>query len=166
MKKYIIATILFFVPCIAYAITMCARDDSLVVALNYEVDGTSNSYNPSEFTWRADFPYGTLLGEATCLARNENGLGGGIGSPYIFQSGNMLSYDIPKALHGSNNGYTRGNCWCRITHPALSRWVFLREYAVNSGNLCTTNCAHDCSLIYNNPDYYPLRKGLFNAIGI
>lgn len=109
MKRLIVA-VLLLLPCVAWAVTMCARDDSLVISLVPGIGGSDSTYNAAEYTWHANFSYGTILGEATCLSAAEGGEGS---KQFAFTntSGEMLSYDVPKGLHGTDdNGNERGFC--------------------------------------------------------
>lgn len=148
MKKYIIAVLLLFIPCVTYALTMCARDNSLIVALNPNITGISAGYNNSEFTWAVKYDYGTLLGEGTCLSVNEV----------------ERSLDnIEKGLHGYDNTSTeRTECYCRLKHPALSRWTPSTHFT----NLydCKNNCALYCTRTASQGDN-SVRRAMFNSIG-
>ncbi|MDW2994648.1 MAG: hypothetical protein R8N24_01300 [Alphaproteobacteria bacterium] len=176
MKKYIVAIMILFIPCVTYALTMCARDNSLVVALNGGIPGdNTQTFNRDEFTWRVNFEYGTILGEATCLSEAEGGkpmLGTGNAGyhPYINTNNQMLSQDIPKGYRGTSPvntenpelGTQRIYCWCRMTHPAMSRWVFNRETAY-----CATSCTDYCANYVNTSngiDQYQ-RIIMFKTIG-
>lgn len=132
MKKYIIAMLLLFIPCVTYALTMCARDNSLVISL---VSGIVKDYswNQGEFTWRMNFDYGTLLGEATCLSDAEV---------------EKISSDTPTALYGLDpDGNPRGNCYCRLAHPALSAWQLV--IGNQSSEYCRLNCSRNCPYLSN-----------------
>lgn len=160
MKRLIVAGVLMMMPCIAWSVTMCARDDVLSISLVPGIAGADWAYNAAEYTWRVNFSYGTILGEATCLSAAEGGEGS---KQYAFTntSGEMLSYDVPKGLHGTdNNGNERVYCWCRMTHPASSRWVFYRGFSASS---CASNCAKDCAAVTFK--YDSMRFGLFGSVG-
>lgn len=160
MKRLIVAGVLMMMPCIAWSVTMCARDDVLAISLVPGIGGESSTYKAAEYTWRVNFSYGTILGEATCLSAAEGGEGS---KQFAFTntSGEMLSYDVPKGLHGTDdNGNGRGYCWCRMTHPASSRWVFFISYTASN---CTSRCARYCaSNALNNAN---MRSGLFGSVG-
>ena len=173
MKKYIVAIMILFIPCVTYALTMCARDDSLVISLVGGTNGIngSNKHNASEFTWRVDYNYGTILGEATCLSAAEGGQpsNANINSGVMTNvDGEKLPHSIPKALRGTSEANAenpelsteRGYCWCRMAHPASSRWVFL--YSASAAD-CTSYCANYCaSGAYSNVAW---RSALFRAVG-
>ena len=158
MKKYILATLILFIPCVTYALTMCARDNSLVVALNPSISGTG-TYNVKEFMWRANFEYGTILGEATCLAAYET---------EAVDSNGYISQDIPKGLFGTapinpdnpEANRSRRFCFCRMTQPAMSHWVYMNDL----GSGCSVSCAQYCFLdgMRNSPIF---RAKIFNSIG-
>ena len=170
MKKYILATLILFIPCVTYALTMCARDDSLVISLVGGINGISgtNTHNAAEFVWRVDYNYGTILGEATCLSNAEGGQPSGGAGVMTNVDGEMLSHDIPKGYKGTSPANAenpelnteRGHCWCRMTHPASSRWVF--QYS-NNAPYCSATCAYNCAL--NAFSDVGWRSALFRAVG-
>ena len=52
-------------------------------------------------------------------------------------------------------------CWCALTSPALSGWVFLIDN--NGVAFCSKHCAYNCaSMAGQNSDF---RSGLFAALG-
>ena len=160
MKRLIVTVVLLMMPCIAWPVTMCARDDVLAISLVPGIGGESSTYKAAEYTWRVNFSYGTILGEATCLSAAEGGEGS---KQYAFTntSGEMLSYDVPKGLHGTDdNGNERVFCWCRMTHPASSRWVFWNS---SSASKCAANCTSNCATYVGR--YDSLRSGLFSSVG-
>ena len=73
MKKILLCALLFL-PVAVVADTMCVRDSSLVISLDPTIvaNGTGSDVINSVF-W-ANFPYGHIYGEATCLSAEE-GLG-------------------------------------------------------------------------------------------
>ena len=148
MKKYILATLILFIPRVTYALTMCARDDSLVVALNPNLTGSIVGVNNPEFTWSVKYDYGTVLGEGTCLSANE---------------AEQSLDNIEKGLHGyDNTGTARMDCYCRLKHPALSRWTYSTPFTSVSDcrNYCGTYCARSAS-----QGDTRVRTAMFNSIG-
>ena len=89
---------------------------------------------------------------------------------YINTNNQMLSQDIPKGYRGTSPVNTenpelstqRIYCWCRMTHPAMSRWVFNRETAY-CANSCTDYCANYVNTS-NGIDMYQ-RINIFRSIG-
>ena len=140
MKKYIIAVFVFFVPCITHAITMCARNNSLVGSLAaWSGSNVDDKYSSSEPLWRAATTFGTIFGEATKLSAAEGGEPSGSYS-ITNVDGNMIPMDKPAGLVGNDeNGNPRTYCWCRMTHPMISRWVGIKNamYPV-----CQRSCAY------------------------
>ena len=102
---------------------MCVRDSSLVVSLDQSIGGSNYSHNASEMLWWTEFSYGRIYGEATCLSEAEGGKPSGSMGVITNADGNMLSQDVPAGLKNKDDdGNDRGYCWCRMTHPASSRW--------------------------------------------
>ncbi|MBQ0013405.1 MAG: hypothetical protein KBS86_02460 [Proteobacteria bacterium] len=61
----------------------------------------------------------------------------------------------------SNTTLTGGNCWCKMTSPATSRWVF---YAADSGSgSCGRWCAYHCADVVQNNVI--VRSGMFRLFG-
>jgi hypothetical protein len=52
-------------------------------------------------------------------------------------------------------------CWCALTSPAASAWVYLSGYG--SANLCSQDCAYYCAKVSQGPA--SLRRTLFSALG-
>ena len=160
MKKILcVLCILMCVP--AFATEMCARNNMIVVPLDSNVGGSGNSYNQAEMVWSATFPYGVISGEATCLSAAEGGKPSGSMGSYTNIDGDMLEQSVPAGLrHYDADNNERGYCWCRMTHPASSRWVF---NASASASACASNCAYYCGDYAQNSA--ALRSGLFGSVG-
>ena len=168
MKRVIVTYCVTLIMCVfsvcANAQTMCVRDKSLVISLDKNVQGTSHSSNKSEWIWWADFPYGRIYGDATCLSAEE-GLGrtGTMGAYYGVDDYAKTPITADAGLSGTDaNGNERKYCWCRATHPVSSRWVFNDASAASSS--CASNCATLCG---RNVHYHSaLRGGVFGSVGI
>lgn len=141
MKKYIIAVFVFFVPCVTHAITMCAKNNSLVGSVTSWAGSNSfaEDWSKTEPFWRVAAPFGTIFGEATKLSASE---GGEPSKQYSITNidGKMIPMDTPAGLVGNDeNGNPREYCWCRMTHPMISRWV---NAHVTTYATCQQNCAY------------------------
>ena len=161
MKKVLFAFLLLLIPCVGGALTMCVRDSSLVVSLDQSINGSANGNNASEMVWWAEFSYGRIYGEATCLSAAEGGKPSGSMGVITNADGVMLSQDVPSGLKNKDaDGNDRGYCWCRMTHPASSRWVFNDS---RSASDCASNCAYYCAGRAHS--LAALRSGLFGSVG-
>ena len=139
----------------AHATEMCARNDTIVVPLDATVPGTGNGYNTVEWMWWATFEYGKIYGTATCLSKAE--------------VAELLPSDDDELLGRSGKDATaekegtadnRGDCYCKLTHPMSSRWVFRNSAsASNCASHCALSCADDARA------YVGLRSGLFGSVG-
>ena len=160
MKKLLVIIMMILIPCVGGALTMCVRDSSLVVSLDQSISGTTYGYNAAEMLWWAEFSYGRIYGEATCLSEAEGGNASGIGV-ITNSNGEKLSQDIPAGLKNTDaDGNERRYCWCRMTHPASSLWVFNRDRGAAS---CASNCANYCGV--NATNGTSVRGGLFGSVG-
>ena len=161
MKK-IVLILSIFVTIPTFATEMCARNDTVVIPLDSNVNGTSNGNNAAEATWWAIFNYGRIYGLATCLSAAEGGKPSGSMGVYTNADGKMLPQD--EALAGRTgkdaDGNDRGYCWCKMTHPASSRWVFRNS---DSASSCASACANDCAIYARSRA--ALRSGLFGSVG-
>ncbi len=129
MKKILIV-LLALVGAPALATTICAEDDVIAIVLDPEVNGTNHTYNTNLFEWGATFSYGSVWGIATCLDKNGS---------YGVAVDELRSEDGELATGGERKGKY---CWCQMTHPAVSRWVF--RGAFSSVDDCRSNCASYC----------------------
>ena len=162
MKKviYLLVGVLLSLP--AIATEMCARNDTIVIPLDSNINHIGSGHNVPEATWWTIFPYGRIYGLWTCLSAAEGGKpSGGTGS-YTNDKGQMLPND--DALAGRTgqdaDGNDRGYCWCKMTHPMSSRWVFNN---LTSASNCAASCFQYC---YNNVySYAGLREELFGSVG-
>ena len=142
----------------AFATTMCVKDDNVAVILDPSIPGTTYSYDNALGRWDTTMPYGHIIGISACV--NTSG-----------------SYGVAKSdLHDkivTTNGVTTGTtnsviggettgkyCWCRMTHPAVSLWVF--AYTVSSASECASNCTPYCGYYVRN--YSDFRAGLFGSV--
>ena len=161
MQKVLIVGLMLLMPCVGGALTMCVRDSSLVVSLDQSIGGTTNGNNASEMLWWTEFSYGRIYGEATCLSEAEGGKPSGSMGVITNSNGEMLSQDIPAGLKNKDaDGNDRGYCWCRMTHPASSRWVFNNSH---SASRCASLCANNCGRYAQSSA--ALRGGLFGSVG-
>ena len=164
MKKYIIVFLFLFTPCVTHAITMCAKNNSLVGSVRVTTVGTiTTTFSQSEPLWRVDFPWGTIFGEATLLSEAEGGKPRSLfGITNV--DGNMIPMDTPAGLVGyDENGNPREYCWCRMTHPMISRWVYVNQ---KMGD-CKKQCLYDIRYnSYNNDRDFPAwaPKSIFSSV--
>lgn len=137
------------VPMVAHATTMCATDDTIAIVLDPMIGGSTNSYNADLFEWNTTFSYGTVFGIATCVDT------AGSSNQVVAE---LKSSDGTVATGGERSGRY---CWCQMTHPARSRWVFLNAYG--SVVHCRSNCASDCG--FNVRLSSGFRSGVFGSLG-
>ena len=139
MNKYILLLAGIFFCGAANASVMCSSDDYVTVVLDPYVAGTSRTYNAAAMTWTTVFPYGNVSGVAVC-----NDTGGSFG------------------VASNDEQYETGGvkCWCKMTHPAVSRWVFYGSFS--SASDCAGACALDCGLYVRNASDF--RSGVFGSV--
>ena len=129
------------------ATTMCVTDDNTSIILDPNIKGTSSSDNSARKTWTVTFDYGTVSGIATC-----NSTSGTFATAY------------PEYNYFDNNhtAVTGGECWCKMTNPVRSAWVYNRDYT--SGGTCSSQCSTSCGdFVRSN---LTLRRGIINAAGM
>ena len=164
MMKKLLMIVALLMPVCAVATDMCARDDIMVMVFDPQVNGTSNGNNATEWRWWTDFAYGRVAGDATCLSAAE-GLGRTSGMGAYYGTGDYANTFITAdaGLNGLDaDGNERKYCWCKMTHPASSRWVFNNAYA--SASACVSNCSYYCGFYVRN--YSAMRGGVFGSVGL
>ena len=107
----------------AQAVTKC-------VALDGSTTCTSDY---SQYQYHTDWA-------ATCTTNGVSTPISGIG---ICSSTQGSGYQKATELDTSSTGDDNGYCWCKMTSPAVSRWVF--SNALSSGSYCAMNCANVCA---------------------
>jgi hypothetical protein len=65
------------------------------------------------------------------------------------------------ATQGNPSSTSGTYCWCRLTSPAASAWVFQNVYG--SADSCSRFCAHNCAA--DAQDYSDFRSARFSALG-
>ena len=164
MMKKLLMIVALLMPVCAVATDMCARDDIMVMVFDPQVNGTSNGNNSTEWRWWTDFAYGRVAGDATCLSAAE-GLGRTSGMGAYYGAGDYANTFITAdaGLNGVDaDGNERKYCWCKMTHPASSRWVF--NYAYASASACVSYCSNYCGH-YVRADS-AMRGGVFGSVGL
>ena len=157
MKNVLVVSLMLLMPYVANALDMCVRDSAMGVSLDPAVGGSSDKMNVSEMTWSVTFSYGTIYGEATCLSDTDGKPSGDMGV-YTNDRGEMLAND-DTFVQRKDGGY----CWCRMTHPALSLWVYAPAWAGLNVSTCVANCVEYC--VYQIKRDYSMRSGLFGSVG-
>ena len=139
MRKFLLSIIATFITFSAHANAMCSDSDYVTIVLDPYIAGTNYTYNAAAMTWTTIFPYGNVSGVAVC-----NDTGG--------------SY----AVASNSEQYETGGvkCWCKMTHPAVSRWVFYYSYSSASG--CADYCANICGHAVR--DASDFRSGVFGSV--
>ena len=146
-----IASFLGIIGCViaipAFGTTMCVQNDNVAVVLDPSVAGTTYTYDNSLGRWDTTFPYGHVIGISACI--NTSG-----------------SYGVAKSqLKDGGNDVVGGEvtgprCWCKMTHPAVSLWVF--DGSSSSAAGCASNCTIVCGV--NVRDNSGFRAGLFGSV--
>ena len=164
MKKILCVVVICMASVVANATDMCARNDTMVFVFDKDIKGTSNGNNATEWTWWTGFAYGRVSGDATCLSAAE-GLGRTTGRGAYYGTGDYANMfiDVEPGLHGTDSdGNERKYCWCKMTHPFSSRWVF--DAANTSASGCVSNCAGSCGISVR--AYAIMRGGVFGSVGL
>jgi len=149
MKKIFVFGLISILTLPAAATTMCAADDVLSIVLDPMIGGTSHNYNTDLFEWSTTFSYGTVWGIATCV--DVKGSSNTAVDQLVDSNGEV-------ATGGERTGV---HCWCQMTHPLQSRWVFL--YSYSSVGDCGSSCANGCG--YYVRDVSGFRAGVFGSVG-
>jgi len=149
MKK-VMMIIALMIPITGWGATMCSKNDTITIMLDPSIEGTEHYRSTAaQSTWMAVFPYGTVRGIHACLSSNY---------------GKSLGEYVAD-LHDNNElvggGETNGeHCWCKMTHPAASLWVF--RITTTSASECANVCANHCG--YRTHLGGTMRSGMFESI--
>ena len=133
----------------ANAAQMCADENTTTIVLDPSIQGIGYTYDTPSFTWQTNFSYGTINGVAACLTSNYDQVRGGAVAG-LTDAGETV-------VGGELNG---AHCWCKMTHPAASLWVFF--YTYGSGSSCAGSCAYNCG--YHVRNRSGMRGGLFGSV--
>ena len=145
MKKHLILAGVFSVAIVqsqpAMAVTKC-------VALNSSTTCTSSS---SQYQSHPDWA-------ATCTTNGVSTPISGIGICSSTDGGSMG--DTALELNISSASEENIYCWCKMTSPAVSRWVFNRSlWSVSD---CARDCTKDCVDLVKNIESF--RSALFGSL--
>ena len=132
-----------------YAGTMCAANDTVTVVLDPSV-GDVALQNLLPPMWTAKTPYGTISGTSACLSSNHN----------KSMVKNLYSPNEKGELKRVVGGERYGSyCWVKLTHPAVSSWV----YYINLGSECANRCPNYVNQYYAFTDE-GVRSAMFGSI--
>jgi len=139
----IIATIMIVTT--TNATTMCVTNDNTSIILDPSIEGTGYTRDEATKTWTTTFPNYTVSGIATC-----NSTSGTYAKAYP-----QYNFDNN---HASSTGVY---CWCRMTSPVRSAWVYYNKYDTTSA--CDSNCSPYCGIrVQGTPAF---RGGVFGSAG-
>ena len=120
-----------------YAVTKCVKLNSSTTCSTYSgATGQSN--------WSATCDGVSVQGVAFCGSQNGVSIG-------------ATTDAVTTSTTSDNNKY----CWCKMTSPAVSRWVF--SYARTPAGYCAINCANACAYYAQNNASF--RSALFSGLG-
>ena len=147
MKKILIFIYVMFIPNVVLSATMCAKNNTLVVALDPGVGGSGYSYSALDSTWVTTFSYGSVKGVSACTS-------------YAGSMGQVISTTTGKTINATRGEESGRYCWCKVVHPVSSLWAFYYAYGSASG--CASFCAYYCGSYVR--AYESLRAGLFGSV--
>ena len=107
-------------------------------------------------------PSGSATGHtdwaATCTTNGVSTPISGIGVCGSTDGGSVgaTATELDTSSTSDDNKY----CWCKMTSPAVSRWVFL--YSIGSASACAQTCAANCA--YRVQLYASIRSAMFGSL--
>ena len=125
----------------AHAVTKC-------VALNSSTTCTSD---PFQYEYHTDWA-------ATCTTNGVSTPISGIG--ICSSTKGASQYATATELDTLSISDENLNCWCKMTSPAVSRWVFYGSTA--SAGVCARRCAYVCAFDVRNTAAF--RSALFGSL--
>lgn len=159
MKKIliIINIIMFIIP--TYAVDMCASNNAVTVVL--DPSSTANSEQRKTYqetnTWVVTPSTGGIIsGTAACLTF--------VPDSQIYSSGyaysGILKDNDQEVVGGERNG---SYCWCKMTHPAVSAWVYFYGGGCNNSfSTCLNGCVSRWQS--NDQQYKQFRVAMYGSI--
>ena len=124
-KQFLLAgAMLCVITTTAHAVTKCA-------ALNSSTTCTSDV---GPYQYCTDWA-------ATCTTNGVSTPISGIG--ICSRTDGASQYATATKLYTSSTSDENLHCWCKMTSPAVSRWVFEVSYA--SAGSCASSCAYKCA---------------------
>jgi len=88
--------------------------------------------------WGTIFPYGDVMGISVCGSIYGNSL-------FVVASDEQAStLDSEYATYAGTDTSGGDNCWCKMTVPMASKWVY-RGNLVNARGGCTPHCTYNCA---------------------
>ena len=148
MKRIIIFAMMIMLAVPAVAVSVCAKDSVVTVVLDPSIDGASYTQNNSTGTWKTVFSYGNVSGISTCVSIAPTG-----------DTGSTKTTD-GTPLDATGGETTGRYCWCKMTHPMSSLWVFGYGY-VDAAD-CASRCTNYCGV--RAQANAALRSGLFGSV--
>lgn len=137
-----------------------ARSENQLASVNDldpEINGVHSDFDwdASAMTWISKFPYGYITGDATCVSEAEYGQSAGsLSGAYVVDN------NFTAGLTGNDsNGNDRNLCFCRMSEPEKSKWLFLSS---NLNPNCSSSCALSCAA--SAFSHVGWRRALFGAI--
>lgn len=143
----------------AHAVAMCAQTDTITLVVKKDVLPVSVSVNTDDMTFEMELDYDlmpgnlpsrTVMGMASCnnIATNT--------------AGKAVSRGGANTHLRASNTTIGSHCWCELTEPVTSWWVYYGEYS--DDDTCAASCVTDCAnAIKNNTDGF-LSNGIYGAI--
>ena len=142
-KKIMFAGLgLIMVALPALAVSVCAKNSIVTVVLDPTVGISGYTYNNAAGTWKATASYGVITGISTCITKGGT------------------QYAADPTVESPGGETTGGKCWCKMTHPMASRWVFRADYG--SASSCAGHCALACGDRVQSDE--AMRVGLFGSV--
>lgn len=162
MIKHIISVPLALVAVCAtaaYGATTCIHNQTPVFVIQKSVKPTSVSASTSDMTFELRFDYDlvpgnssyrTITGMATCneIATNT--------------AGDTVSQGGANTHLRASNADVGTRCWCSLTGPVTTWWVYNREFS--DDDACLAGCASDCANAIKNNSNNFLTNGIYGAI--
>ena len=142
MRKHLIIAGIICVASIppATAVTKCVALDRYATCSNNS--GLTGTTNWSATCKTSNGPSVPVLGIGVCSNREGS------------------DADTSAALNTSEDVTTHTHCWCRMTSPAVSNWVYYGQ--LNSGSECATRCSDLCRGVAM--QYQSFRSAIFSNL--
>ena len=155
MTRICLFAVLVLYTFCAGAMTMCVRNDKVVFGVSSQQAPTAVAYDNDTAEWSVYFDgVGVVSGVSSCAPWSFDGTKCVEGAR-IFSSYSGCPYakgaDVNKNYQGRKDG---SYCWCKITHPFESWWVYVHLYTGDCASNCPTACASQ-GMVGNHTSFRP-----------
>ena len=145
--------------CVSNDVVAIILDSSIPVAHGNSGDAPYAREGVATNEWEVHTSYGIIRGVSACLSDNHNQT---VWTAYT-ANGGVLIDNGNIVVGGEDNGDW---CWCRLSHPVVSKWVIRGRPSDWPTGSCYWRCADNCRYFFSSgtQDSGILMSSLYGSI--